>query len=117
MRAGQLWDVAPEWILCGNGSDDILTIITRALVGSGQRLRLPYPSYVLYKTLAEIQGARIEEIRFQPDWTLAHSLSRDPSPDLRLVYLPNPNSPSGTVIPPEQILRIGRPAALPVAGG
>ena len=33
-------------------------------------MRLPYPSYVLYKTLAEIQGARSEEVHFQPDWSL-----------------------------------------------
>jgi histidinol-phosphate aminotransferase len=38
-----------EWILCGNGSDDILTICTRAFVGEGDLLRLPYPSYILYK--------------------------------------------------------------------
>ena len=50
--------VEPDWILCGNGSDDILTIVTRALVGQGELLRLPYPSYILYRTLAEMQGAR-----------------------------------------------------------
>ncbi|MCH2398263.1 MAG: histidinol-phosphate transaminase, partial [Pirellulales bacterium] len=33
LRAGEVLDVDPEWILCGNGSDDILTILTRALVG------------------------------------------------------------------------------------
>ena len=31
-RAGELLGVDPDWILCGNGSDDILTIVTRALV-------------------------------------------------------------------------------------
>ena len=55
-RAAELLGVEPDWILCGNGSDDILTIVTRAFVGQGQLLRLPYPSYILYKTLAELQG-------------------------------------------------------------
>ena len=53
------WVCQPDWILCGNGSDDILTIVTRTLVGQGELLRLPYPSYILYRTLAEIQGARV----------------------------------------------------------
>ncbi len=57
-RAAEMLGVRPDWILCGNGSDDILTIATRALVGQGQLLRLPYPSYILYKTLAELQGVR-----------------------------------------------------------
>jgi histidinol-phosphate aminotransferase len=68
--AANLLGVQPDWILCGNGSDDILTIVTRAFVGQGELLRLPYPSYVLYKTLAEIQGARWEEVRFTQDWQL-----------------------------------------------
>ena len=55
-RAAEVLGVEPDWILCGNGSDDILTIVTRAFVGQGQTLRLPYPSYILYKTLAQIQG-------------------------------------------------------------
>ena len=75
VKAAELFGVEPNWILCGNGSDDILTITTRALVGQGQLLRLPYPSYILYKTLAELQGARSEEIRFNPDWSLPASFS------------------------------------------
>jgi histidinol-phosphate aminotransferase len=105
MRAAELWGVPSDWILCGNGSDDILTILTRAMVGSGQRLRLPYPSYVLYKTLAEIQGARSEEIPFNDDWTLSSAFSA-PADDLRIVYLPNPNSPSGTRVSGDYILQL-----------
>src|SRR5690606_41331603 len=40
LEAAALHGVDPDWILCGNGSDDILTIVTRATVGQGQRLRL-----------------------------------------------------------------------------
>jgi histidinol-phosphate aminotransferase len=101
-RAAEVLGVEPDWILCGNGSDDILTIVTRALVGRGQLLRLPYPSYVLYKTLAQIQGAWAQEVRFQPDWTLPEAFAAA-SPELRLVFLPNPNSPSGTVVSQEAI--------------
>ena len=64
-RAAEVLRIEPDQILCGNGSDDILTIATRAFVGAGQLVRLPYPSYVLYKTLAQIQGAKSEEIRFE----------------------------------------------------
>jgi histidinol-phosphate aminotransferase len=102
-RAGEVLGIDPQWILCGNGSDDILTIITRALVGQGQLLRLPYPSYVLYKTLAELQGARYEEVDFQADWSLPAQFASSAG-DPRLVFLANPNSPSGTMVAPEQVL-------------
>jgi histidinol-phosphate aminotransferase len=109
-RAAQLLDVEPNWILCGNGSDDILTIVTRAFVGQEDLLRLPYPSYILYKTLALLQGAAAEEIHFQTDWSLADDFARAKA-RLKLAYLPNPNSPSGTMISPERIRQIA--AALP----
>ncbi len=111
--AAEVHGVKPDWILCGNGSDDILTIVTRAFVASGELLRLPYPSYVLYKTLAQIQGARSEEVKFEDDWSLGARFV-EASDDLKLVFLPNPNSPSGTVIPPERILEIARQLPCPL---
>lgn len=104
-QAAEVLGVEPDWILCGNGSDDILTIATRALVGQGQLLRLPYPSYILYRSLAEIQGARSEEVYFQPDWSLPAAFGVSAA-DLRLVFLPNPNSPSGTMVSREAILEL-----------
>jgi histidinol-phosphate aminotransferase len=101
-RAAELLGVEPNWIMCGNGSDDILTIVTRAFVGQGDLLRLPYPSYILYKTLGQLQGAESEEVRFQPDWSLADDFATRRE-RLKLVFLPNPNSPSGTMLPPERI--------------
>ncbi len=115
LRAGQLWDVPKDWILCGNGSDDLLTILTRAFVGPGQRLRLPYPSYILYRTLAQIQGAHSEEIRFDANWSLPASFARSNESDqLRLVFLPNPNSPSGTTISADRLLELAEQLPCPL---
>ena len=100
----------PEWILAGNGSDEILTILVRAFVGEGEKLRLPYPSYILYRTLADIQGASWEQIPFLDGWHLPTSFS-DGGRDLKLTLLPNPNSPSGTVVAPTDVAKIA--TALP----
>lgn len=103
-------EITPEWILCGNGSDDILTIVTRALVdqsatGRPTAVRYPWPTYALYKTLADIQGVRAEPVPYEPDWTIGFELTA-PSADLRLVYLANPNSPSGTLLAPGEVAAI-----------
>lgn len=95
----------PEWILAGNGSDEILTILVRGFVGEGQRLRLPFPSYILYRTLADIQDAQWEQVAFQEGWKLPPTFSQ-PADGLRLVLLPNPNSPSGTVATPDEVSSI-----------
>ena len=112
-RAAEVLGVDPEAILCGNGSDDILTIVTRALVGEGQWVRYPRPSYLLYRTLAEIQGARWQEIPFQPDWSLPEDFAA-PAEGLRLAYLASPNSPSGTVIPPQRVAEIAERLPCPL---
>jgi len=112
-QAAELFGLEPEWFLCGNGSDDILTIVTRAMVGEGQMLRLPYPSYILYRTLAQLQGARSQEVFFQPDWSLPEHFARA-EPELRLVFLPNPNSPSGTVVPAEKVLELAEQLPCPI---
>ncbi len=115
--------VPEDWVLCGNGSDDLLTILTRTFVGSGELLRLPRPSYILYRTLAEIQGAYSEQIDFNDDWTLPNTFLTDPvnlrHPEfaanrLRLAFLPNPNSPSGTVIPKARVLEIAQQLPCPL---
>ncbi|MBC8354618.1 MAG: histidinol-phosphate transaminase [Planctomycetes bacterium] len=112
-RAAEVLGVEPDWILCGNGSDDILTILTRAYVGEGDLLRLPYPSYVLYRTLAEIQGANCDEVRFNDDWTLPDAFGAA-TERLKLVFLPNPNSPTGTVIARSEIAMIAEKLPCPL---
>lgn len=113
IRAGEVLRVPPDWIMCGNGSDDILTIATRTFVGQGDLLRLPYPSYILYKTLAGLQGAEAEEVHFGRDWTLPEEFSSG-KPRLKLVFLPNPNSPSGTVLSPAEVLAIAERLPCPL---
>jgi histidinol-phosphate aminotransferase len=113
VKAAEILGVEPDWIMCGNGSDDILTIVTRAFVGTGQLLRLPCPSYILYKTLAQLQGAQAEEVFFEPDWSLGDGFAA-PAKDLRLAFLANPNSPSGTVIAPQRVLEIAERLPCPL---
>lgn len=106
--------VPVDWVLCGNGSDDLLTIITRTFLGPEQTLRMPYPSYVLYRNLAEIQGARVSEIHFRPDWSLDTEAFCRPDEGLGLAVIPNPNSPSGTILDAAQLLEISSRLTCPL---
>jgi histidinol-phosphate aminotransferase len=96
---GRVLNVDPDGILIGNGSDDILTILTRAFVPEGGLVASPTPSYLLYRTLAELQGGRIQMVPFNADWSLP---SPWPIENAHLTFLANPNSPSGTVVPRRQ---------------
>jgi histidinol-phosphate aminotransferase len=101
--AGRVLGVDPDGVLIGNGSDDILTIITRACVGEGGLVVSPTPSYLLYHTLAEIQGARFRAVPYVRHWQLPDPW---PVPDAPLTFIASPNSPSGTISPATELGRL-----------
>jgi histidinol-phosphate aminotransferase len=103
--AARVLRVSPDSILIGNGSDDLLTILTRTFVPEGGLIVSPTPSYILYKSLAEIQGARFEMVPFRADWTVPLPW---PKPKAELTFFPNPNSPSGTMLRRSEILRVAK---------
>jgi histidinol-phosphate aminotransferase len=107
--AGRMLEIDPEGILIGNGSDDILTILTRAFVPEGGLIVSPTPSYLLYRTLANLQGARFVTVPFTVDWKLP---SPWPIAGAHVTFLANPNSPSGTTISLSTLEGIGGPIVL-----
>ena len=95
------FDVPLDMVIAGNGSDDILTIVTRAYVPPGGRVAAPWPTYSLYPTLCQIQGSEFVGVDWNDGWSL-------PTDDLLktkadAIYLANPNAPSGTVVPIDEI--------------
>jgi histidinol-phosphate aminotransferase len=92
--------IDPDWIMVGNGSDEILTMLTRVFVPEGGLIVSMSPSYILFKSLAEIQGARFQEVPFDRQWDLPHPW---PAPGAQLIFLTNPNSPSGTMVNPQHL--------------
>ena len=95
--AAEVLDVDPDWILAGNGSDDLLTMLFRAVTGPGRAVAYPAPTYVLYRTLAAMQEAPVVEVAFDDEYTLpVEALAAAAAP---LTIVAHPNSPSGTAAP------------------
>ncbi len=110
--AADLHGVEPDMILAGNGSDDVLTILTRAFVGPGDLAAYPTPSYLLYSTLIGLQNGRAHIVPFSDDWRLKAEDFQQPG--LKLVYLANPNSPSGTAISPGEVGELAKSLTCPL---
>lgn len=87
----------PSWVLAGNGSDDLLTMVMRATAEPGRDVVIPMPTYVLYRTLAQIQAARCVEVPFDEDYRLP--LEALVAACGAVTIIANPNSPSGTLTP------------------
>jgi histidinol-phosphate aminotransferase len=102
-RLAERFGLSRENFLVGNGGDDILTIVTRCLAGEGDTIAYATPSYSLYITLAEIQGAKVFEAPFPADFSLPPELFGNPA---KLTFITNPNAPSGTAVAPGEIRRL-----------
>jgi histidinol-phosphate aminotransferase len=92
--ASQVLNLPTDWILVGNGSDDLLTMIMRACAEPGRRVVYPMPTYVLYRTLAQIQDAEVVEVPFPEDYSLP--IEQLIKVQGAVTFIASPNSPSGT---------------------
>jgi histidinol-phosphate aminotransferase len=93
---GDTYGFSIENVFAGNGSDEILTIIMRCFANENDIISFPYPSYFLYKVLSDIQGCKVREVYFSHEYTLnKEDIIKD---NVKIFFLANPNSPSGTVI-------------------
>jgi histidinol-phosphate aminotransferase len=102
-RAASVYGFAPEQVLVGNGSDELLALAVRALVDPGQAFVYPVPTYSLYPVLAQIHGAHVLEIPFPDDFSLPAELFGRAEP---LVILCNPNAPTGTLVARSEVRRL-----------
>ncbi len=107
-RVSETFSVPADWVIAGNGSDDLLTLLVRACSeGSGRSLAYPMPTYVLYRTLAAIQPASVVEIAYTQkgtDWLLPVDALLETNAAVTLVA--TPNSPSGHLVAQSDLRRL-----------
>lgn len=101
--AADLYQVKPEEVIIGNGSDELLRLAFTLCTEPGRGVAFPVPTYSLYPVLARIQDAPVEEIFFEDPDSLPGALYKS---DARLVIVANPNPPYGTVFPLDPIERL-----------
>jgi len=89
--------LTPDHVLVGNGSDDVLTILIRTFVPPGGSAAFPWPTYSLYPTLLQIQGAAAKQIDWGAGWSLPHNGLVAAASSSEAVFVANPNAPSGTL--------------------
>jgi histidinol-phosphate aminotransferase len=88
--------VAPDWITIGNGSNDILELAAAALLAPGRSCVYAQYSFGAYALATQSRGARaiiVDALDYGHDLP---QMARAVQSDTRLVYLANPNNPTGT---------------------
>lgn len=100
-KAAEVFGFKREQIICGNGMDDLLNMTVRAFSGPEAALVYPVPTYTLYAVLGQIQASVVREVPWEPGYTLPIDALLAARP--AVVYLANPNAPTGTLVPYDQV--------------
>jgi histidinol-phosphate aminotransferase len=110
-RLARFFRVRPEEIHLTNGIDDALHLIADTFIEPGDSVLVAEPTFDMYRFFAELAGARVvalrydEQMRFPVEDVVAE-LQKTP----RVLYIANPNNPTGTLVQPEDLRRILRAA-------
>jgi histidinol-phosphate aminotransferase len=105
-RIGAIHGLNPANIVCGNGSDEILELLARAYLGPGDEGLFSEHGFLVYRIATQAAGATpvtAPERNFTAD---VDALLARVTPRTRLVFLANPNNPTGTYLPMDEVRRL-----------
>ena len=108
---GRSYGLDADRIVCGAGSDELIGLLTHAYVGSGDETLFPEHGFLMYRIATLANGGTPVTAPEKNLTTDVDSLIERITPKTKLVYLANPNNPTGTYIPFEEVRRLHR--ALP----
>ena len=100
-----------EQVICGAGETEIIPWLIRAFSARGEKVLMFVPAFPIYHMVAEAEGrvpvyvSMGEDMDFKWDQYL-----RAIAPDVRIVFLTNPHSPTGRLLPLERIREVCRAA-------
>jgi histidinol-phosphate aminotransferase len=96
----------PARIVCGAGSDELLSLLTQAYVGPGDEGVFTTHGFLVYK-IAILAAGGTPVVATEKDLTAdVDAILAKVTPNTRIVFLANPNNPTGTYLPLEEVRRL-----------
>jgi histidinol-phosphate aminotransferase len=89
-----------EQVMLGNGSDELIHYLGQVMLqGEGTEMVIGDPTFVRYEAGGQLANSRIIKVPLDKNWTHdVEAMARALTPQTRLVYIANPNNPTGTVV-------------------
>jgi histidinol-phosphate aminotransferase len=92
------YDVPQDWITLGNGSNDILELAARAFVRQGESVMFAQYSFAVYPLATQAVGARAIVVPAKNYGHDLETMAQAITPDTKLIFIANPNNPTGTFL-------------------
>jgi histidinol-phosphate aminotransferase len=106
--AAEVNGVAPDYIMCCNGGDELLKMAFQAFCDENRPVAYPVPTYSLYPVLAKLQNCRAIEIPFDSEFNLPAKLAASAA---NLTIVCNPNAPNGSFINVDELASLADEAS------
>ena len=103
---GKAYNLDPEKIICGAGSDEILEILAYAYANEGDEVIYPYHGFLVYPIAAQSAGATPVSAPEKNYTTDVDAILKAVTAKTKIVYFANPNNPTGTYINKGEIARL-----------
>lgn len=102
------WNVPASQIGIGNGSNEIIDLLIRIFCEPGDSILTSEAAFVAYKVCAQAARVKVRTVPLRADLTMdlkaiADDFYRNPSAKTRIIFIPNPNNPTGTVVGGEDL--------------
>jgi histidinol-phosphate aminotransferase len=108
---GRAFGLDPARIVCGAGSDELLHLLAQAFVGPGEEAIHTTHSFLVYP-IATLAAGGTPVVAAEKNYTAqVDTILAAVSPRTKLVFIANPNNPTGTYLPFDEVQRLRR--ALP----
>lgn len=96
----------PARIVCGNGSDDLLQLLPRCYAGRGDEVLYSRHGFLVYPIAAKAAGAAPVAAPERDLTTDVDALLARVTPRTRMVFIANPNNPTGSYLPASEVRRL-----------
>lgn len=103
---GKRFGLDPARIVCGNGSDELLSLLILAYGGEGTEIVMSAHGFLMYDIAGNWAGCRVIKV---PETNLTADVSgmlAAVGPRTKLVFLANPNNPTGSILPQSEVDRL-----------
>ncbi|MDP1823300.1 MAG: histidinol-phosphate transaminase [Archangium sp.] len=96
----------PSWIMCGTGSESLIEVLCRAYAGPGDEVLMPQFSFPMFAIFANAVGATVVNAPSANFTADVDALLAAVTPQTKLVFIANPNNPTGTWVDRAAIARL-----------
>jgi histidinol-phosphate aminotransferase len=103
---GKTFGLDPARIICGNGSDEILSLLITAYGGPGTELIMSAHGFSIYEIAGSLAGCTVKKAPERHLTTDVDAILALVSPATTMVFLANPNNPTGTLLSNAELARL-----------